>query len=286
MLAVVAAGARQPTAVDKAFAAFWKADDPRGAERAAGRLLKTGVDFDTAYQRLKVGRPYGKEKTGEFGMRFTGGPGLLFENRIEIPDDYTPARPWQVRVQLHGGVGRPASTTLGGASIEEEPSAQGGRAPNLPRQQRDNRIRGESQIYIYPSGFANAEWRHAVQVENILRLVDRVKRKYNVDESRIYLTGISDGGTGAYYVAMNEPTVWSAFLPLNGSIKVLQNPAARAEGELFATNLVNRPFYIVNGGRDHLYPARNIATTQYVCAAPRKIWSSAPCRDSRVRRYG
>jgi hypothetical protein len=97
-------------------------------------------------------------------------------------------------------------------------------------------------------------------VENILRLVDRVKRKYHVDESRIYLTGISDGGTGAYYMAMKEPTIWSAFLPLNGSINVLTNPAVGAEGELFSNNLTNRPFYIVSGGRDHLYPARDVAT--------------------------
>jgi hypothetical protein len=61
-------------------------------------------------------------------------------------------------------------------------------------------------------------------------------------------------------MAMREPTVWSAFLPLNGSIKVLGNPAVNADGELYAANLVNRPFYIVNGGRDPLYPVEHIAT--------------------------
>jgi hypothetical protein len=61
-------------------------------------------------------------------------------------------------------------------------------------------------------------------------------------------------------MAMRDPTVWSAFLPLNGSIKVLGNPAIKADGELFAGNLVNRPFYIVNGGRDPLYPADHVAT--------------------------
>jgi predicted esterase len=252
--------AAEQSAVDKAFAEFWRADDPRGAERAAERVLKSGVDFETAYARLEAGRTYAKEKTGEFGMRFTGGSGMLFDNRIEVPDDYAPDRPWQLRVQLHGGVNRPAATTLSGGSLEEDDTAQGGRAPNLARPRRENRIRGENQIYIHPSGFANAEWWHAVQVDNILRLVDRVKRKYNVDESRIYMTGVSDGGTGTYYMAMKDPTLWSAFLPLNGSIKVLMNPAARAEGELFATNLVNRPFYIVNGGQDPLYPARDVAT--------------------------
>jgi nicotinamidase-related amidase len=34
----------------------------------------------------------------------------------------------------------------------------------------------------------------------------------------------------------------------------------RVDGELFAGNLANRPFYIVSGGRDPLYPAEHVAT--------------------------
>ena len=167
-----------------------------------------------------------------------------------------------MRVQLHGGVNRQAAQSVGGGAEleEEEASGGGGRAPTLDRRRRENRIPGESQIYVFPSGSANAAWWHGNQVDNILRLVDRLKRRYNIDESRIYLTGISDGGTGVYYMGMKDPTVWSAFMPLNGSIKVLGNPAVRAEGELYAGNLANRPFYIVNGGRDPLYPVEHVAT--------------------------
>ena len=147
----------------------------------------------------------------------------------------------------------------------------------LSRRRRENRIPGETQIYVFPSGFSDAAWWHAHQVENILRVVDRLKRRYNVDESRIYLTGISDGGTGTYYMAMKDPTVWSAFLPLNGSIKVLGNPAVRADGELYANNLANRPFYIVNGGRDPLYPVEHVAT--HVEAFKR--WACRWCFDRR-----
>lgn len=260
-LTVVTASAQKPADLDKAFADFWKADDARGAERAAERIVKAGVDFDTAYARLQAGRIYGKEKTGEFSMRFTAGAGVLFNNVIGIPAAYSPERPWQLRVQLHGGVNRQTQTVSGGVALEDDESSErGGRAPSLSRRRPANRIPGESQIYVFPSGSAGAAWWHAHQVDNILRLVDHVKRRYNVDESRIYLTGISDGGTGTYYMAMKDPTIWSAFLPLNGSIKVLGNPAIRADGDLYAGNLVNRPFYIVSGGRDPLYPAEHIAT--------------------------
>jgi predicted esterase len=254
--------AQHSSALDRAFADFWKADDSRGAERAAERILKAGADFDSVYARLKAGRTYGKEQTGAISMRFPAGAGVLFENVVDVPVEYTPSRTWSMRVQLHGGVMRRSQATIGGGGNLEgdEPSGGGGGAPNLSRRRQENRIPGEPQIYVFPSGSGDAAWWHAHQVDNILRVVDRLKRRYNVDESRIYLTGISDGGTGIYYMAMREPTVWSAFLPLNGSIKVLGNPSLRVDGELYANNLVNRPLYIVNGGRDPLYPADHIAT--------------------------
>jgi predicted esterase len=259
-LAMVHLSAQAQNEIASAFAEFWRADDVRAAERAAERLVKAGVDFDDAYARLETGRTYGREKSGEFSIRFTAGAGLLFDNSIEVPAEYSPDRPWPVRVQLHGGVNRRQQTAVGRADLEQDQASQGGRAPNVTRRRQPNRISGESQIYVFPSGSADAAWWHASQIDNILRVVDRLKRRYNVDESRIYLTGISDGGTGAYYMAMKDPTVWSSFLPLNGSIKVLGNPAIRADGELYASNLVNRPFYIVSGGRDPLYPAAHIAT--------------------------
>jgi hypothetical protein len=97
------------------------------------------------------------------------------------------------------------------------------------------------------------------QVANIARLLDRVKRDYNVDESRVYITGISDGGTGVYFLAMREATAWSACVPLNGHPLVLANPDVGADGQLFPGNLVNCPLRVVNGGRDQLYPAASVA---------------------------
>ncbi|HYU78387.1 MAG TPA: hypothetical protein VEK56_05340 [Vicinamibacterales bacterium] len=267
---VVARVAGQSTAVDKLFDAYWKADSAAEAARAADRLIKAGVDFDAAWSKLKAGRSYKNERTGGFSWRYPASQGAVFDNGIEVPDDYDPARPWQVRVQLHGGVNRPAPAraALGTQSLEDSeggadvPGGQGAGAgaPNLSRRRAPNRIPGENQIYIFPSGWADAQWWHANQVDNILRLVDRLKRHYNIDESRVYLTGISDGGTGVYYMTMRESTTWSSFLPLNGSLKVLSNPDIKVEGELYPSNLTNKPLYIVNGGRDPLYPVEHVQT--------------------------
>lgn len=231
--------AAQPSGRDAAWQTYWKADSAKAAAAGAKALLEAGVTFDEAWTRLKAGREYGRAPTGERSLRTTAMIGVAYDNVVTIPAEYDPARRWPMRVQLHGGVAR--------------------QDPEEGRRRRGNRIPGESQIVVQPFGWAESAWWHASQVDNILTLVDRVKRQYNVDESQIYLTGTSDGGTGAYYLAMREPTLWSSVLPLIGHIGVLANPATGADGELFVSNLVNRPLFVVNGVRDPLYPAARMA---------------------------
>ncbi|MEZ5290008.1 MAG: PDZ domain-containing protein [Vicinamibacterales bacterium] len=235
--------ATQSAPVDAAWQAFWRADSPKSAAAEAEKLVKTGVTFEDAYARLRAGRTYAAAPTGERAMRLTAMGGVAYDNTIDVPAAYDPARKWPLRVQLHGGVDR--------QNPEE------GR-----RSRRRNPLAGEPQIVIEPFGWGDSAWWHVSQVDNILNLVDKVKRQYNVDESQIYLTGTSDGGTGTYYLAMREPTLWSACLPLIGHIGVLANPTTGAEGELFVSNLVNRPFFVVNGLRDPKYPAARI--TPYI----------------------
>ena len=228
--------------IDVALAAFWAADDPGGAERAAQRILASDPDFASLFARLHAGRPYTKQPTGVRQMPTTV-DGTRLDNVVDIPSDYDPARPWPLRVQLHGGVGRAAP-----------PFGQPIRRPL-----GNNRIPGESQIYLHPRAWNGLEWWRAPQVDNIAGLVDAVKRRYNVDESRVYVTGISDGGTGVHFLAMRAATAWSACLALNGHPAVLANPDVGADPQLYATNLANCPMYLVNGGRDRLYPAASVA---------------------------
>ena len=127
-----------------------------------------------------------------------------------------------------------------------------------PAGRTPNRIEGEKQIYLHPSGWIAAQWWDEEQVDNILRAVDALKRKYNIDESKIYITGISDGGTGVYYMALKEPNPWSAYLPLNGSLAVLRNPDNGADGEMHGNNFINSALYVVNGENDPLYPVAQV----------------------------
>jgi hypothetical protein len=232
--AVSATQAPVPATADT-FANFFLARTARETAAASDRIVASGVGFDEAFRRLRQGRAYSRDvPRGVVPGSYSSESGEYFYT-LDIPQSYDPARKHQVRVQLHGGVGRIAAS-----------------AP--PRSGSEPRLPGVEQIYVMPYAWRDAPWWSGRQVENLRAILDRVKRTYNVDENRVVLSGVSDGGTGVYYVTMRDTTTFASFLPLNGFIRVLQNETAEADGDLFPNNLLNKPLFIVNGGRDPMYP--------------------------------
>lgn len=227
--------------IDQAFKAFWEARSPQDAAKTIPDLVAAGVTFDEAWQRLREGRSYaGTEPTGVIRSSYRA-HGTDFYYSINVPESYTPSKRYPVRIQLHGGVSRPGNQPRGNGSI-------------------GNLAGAADQIYILPTGWDDAPWWNELQVENLRTILDIVKRKYNVDENRVVLSGVSDGGTGAYYVAMHDTTPYASFEPLIGFIMVLDS--VDDAGEQFPNNLKNKPFFIVNDGMDPLYPTRIV--TPYV----------------------
>ena len=90
-------------------------------------------------------------------------------------------------------------------------------------------------------------------------ILNDLKRTYNVDENRVFATGVSDGGTGVYFLSFKDTTPWAGFLPCIGYPGVLLNPRVGADGMMHLANLANKPYFIVNGETDRLYPARLMA---------------------------
>lgn len=218
---------------DAALARFLTAANAIDAATSADAVVKSGATFDEAWAALRKGRTY-RSDVAKGLVRGSHAVGdLTFNYQLEVPESYSAAKPYQLRVQLHGGVGRPDPT---------------------PRSSGIGALAGAEQIYLLPTAWAAAEWWTDSQLNNLRTLLDTVKRTYNIDENRIVLSGVSDGGTATYYFSMRDTTPFAAFLPLNGAIPVLRNTSMRVDGELFMNNMVNKPFFIVNGGNDPLYP--------------------------------
>jgi poly(3-hydroxybutyrate) depolymerase len=227
----------QQGSIDAAFQKFWAARSPAEAGRAVEEIVKSGVSFDEALRRLKLGRAYTAQKTGVVKLT-TQTNGIEHHYALNVPANYDPARRYQVRFQLHGGVG--------------------GREDNQPRGTGEiGALAGAEQIYVIPYAWLDAPWWSDDQVVNLERIVDAIKRTYNIDENRVAVAGVSDGATGAYYIAMRETTPYASILPLNGFIMVLSNDDID-DATLSPNNLRNKPMFVINGGRDRLYPISNV----------------------------
>jgi predicted peptidase len=72
---------------------------------------------------------------------------------------------------------------------------------------------------------------------------------YNVDADRIYLTGISNGGFGAWHLALRNPELFAAVVPIAGGYK--------PDSEEIPNNicdLKNVPIWIFHGAKDMVVP--------------------------------
>jgi len=221
--------------IDTAFQKFWAADSPATAARAVDEVVKSGISFDEGLRRLKLGRTYAAAKDGVVQMSNRTSDGIEHNFAVTIPAGYDPSRRYQVRFQLHGGVG--------------------GRTDNKPRGngQIGTLAGADGQFYVIPYAWNDAPWWSDDQVLNLHAIVDTLKRKYNIDENRVAVSGVSDGGTGAYFIAMRDTTPYASFLPLNGYIMVLANGEID-DGLNFPNNLRDKPLFVINGGKDRLYP--------------------------------
>jgi predicted peptidase len=79
--------------------------------------------------------------------------------------------------------------------------------------------------------------------KELVALVENTARTYRVDRTRIYLTGISMGGFGAFGIAAVHPDLFAAVAPICGG----GDPAT-----LDALASSQRPLWIIHGGRDRI----------------------------------
>ncbi|MGF1580691.1 MAG: alpha/beta hydrolase-fold protein [Gemmataceae bacterium] len=76
----------------------------------------------------------------------------------------------------------------------------------------------------------------------VLSLTSKMKRRYNIDPNRIYITGHSMGGHLSWRSAITMPDRWAAVSPMSGGYDYVENKQVY--------NLVNVPGYATYGKRE------------------------------------
>jgi predicted peptidase len=107
-------------------------------------------------------------------------------------------------------------------------------------------------ITLAPQCPANSTW--LFQRNALLMLLDQVMTKYAVDKKRVYLTGISMGGYGAWFLGSEHPERFAAVVPICGGFDDMLGYPERVAGLRYT------PVWAFHGAKDTLVPLSETTT--------------------------
>src|ERR1700738_1418113 len=168
-------------------------------------------------------------------------PGSRGGFSLYVPEYYAPDRAWPLVMALHGGSGnglgflwsRGCATRAHGA-ILVAPTATGGTWA----------LMGED-----------------TDTPNLARILASVQARWNVDPSKLLLTGMSDGGTFCYVTGLESASPFTHLAPVAGTFHPLMAEMADAE------RLRGLPIYLVHGRLDWMFPVQVARQTKDALAA-------------------
>jgi fermentation-respiration switch protein FrsA (DUF1100 family) len=136
-----------------------------------------------------------------------------------VPPDYDPQRSYPLVVALHGSKG-----CLIGHAFSVKPDF----------------------IIVAPHGRGQTGYRDFGEVD-IFEAMDEVRKRYRIDEDRIYLTGHSMGGGGTFRLAVRYPHLWAG-------IALMASSGTRPFEWL--RNLLHIPTLFYHGSEDEVVPVQ------------------------------
>lgn len=182
------------------------------------RLLAQGAIFFGQQGGMEQILQVGREALSrlERGQEYRGQPGRLNELAYEaendgsvqpyylyLPPDFVPSRKWPLIVFLHGYV--PSITVLDPWVLPGEVCDIAGR---------------NGCLLLIPYGRRNTDFQGVGEVD-VIDTMRLVQKYYPIDEQRLYLSGVSMGGMGAWNLALRRPGQFAAVTPIAGHTDML-----------------------------------------------------------------
>ena len=172
--------------------------------------------------------------------------GRTYRYQVYVPRDYTPDEAWPVILFLHGAGERGSDGLI--------PTEVG-----LGTAIRRNLSRWPA-IVVFPQVPLSRSWGDepaAAAMEALEATID----EYSVDESRQYLTGLSMGGFGTWYLGFHHPTRWAAMVAICSFVRGPANypnylPAENPVKTL-ARKIDHIPIWIFHGDADRVVPVES-----------------------------
>lgn len=104
-------------------------------------------------------------------------------------------------------------------------------------------------VAISPQCPLHSLW--TMELDTLHALIVEAMQTYNVDRSRIYLTGLSMGGYGVWHLAEAYPELFAAVVPICGGALPMVGFPERIKV------LKNTPIWVFHGAKDDVVPLKN-----------------------------
>lgn len=127
-----------------------------------------------------------------------------YHYQVYVPADYQSKANWPAILFLHGAGERGNDGLL---------QTNVGLAPAI----RLNATRYPA-IVVFPQVPLDSQW-VGTPADMALAALTQTMREFHVDPSRVYLTGLSMGGHGTWYVAYRHPELFAAIVPICGWVR-------------------------------------------------------------------
>jgi len=172
--------------------------------------------------------------------------GHAYHYQVYVPADYATKPSWPAILFLHGAGERGDDGLL---------QTNVGLAPAI----RQNPSRYPA-IVVFPQVPRDSQW-VGTPGDMAVAALQQTMREFHVDPRRVYLTGLSMGGHGTWYVAYQHPELFAAVVPICGWVREFTQfpgsvPAVPGDSAAIMPNLVQRlgklPIWIFHGEMDQV----------------------------------
>jgi predicted esterase len=202
---------------------YVSAEDGESADRALQPILQDPrASLGPVLAILKADPVYAPQPVGMMPENFVPLRGRRYHYGLYVPDSYQPTQPHALVICLHG------MGFTGEAYLERWASRL-----------------GEGYILACPT-LPRADWWSRAAEDLVLATIQEVQRHYAIDPDRIVLTGMSNGGIGAYIIGTHHADRFAALAPMAGGLEDVLFP--------FLQNLRNTAVYLLHGASDQVMP--------------------------------
>jgi len=190
--------------------------------------------------RPRTKNKFNKPNSG-FALYYTKVDSLDIPYLVYVPTTYKISEQTKAVVFLHGGVVNLTDFQHTAPEIASEPIFS--IAENF------------NAIVVYPFGKRDFGWVNQEKAfENIYTVLDSVQKMYNLDSKRIYLGGMSNGGTATFWFASQKNDVFDGFFAISAM------PRLDIADIDFSNLSRGQPFYSINAKDDDVFPYDSVLT--------------------------